>query len=33
MVNQWDFLTGSLAQLQATWKAYHIYVQIEQGAD
>jgi cytochrome oxidase Cu insertion factor (SCO1/SenC/PrrC family) len=31
MVNQWDFLTGSLAQLQATWKAYHIYVQIEQG--
>jgi cytochrome oxidase Cu insertion factor (SCO1/SenC/PrrC family) len=31
MVNQWDFLTGSLAQLQATWRAYHIAVQIQQG--
>ena len=31
MVNQWDFLTGSLAQLKATWGAYHIAVQIEQG--
>jgi cytochrome oxidase Cu insertion factor (SCO1/SenC/PrrC family) len=31
MVNQWDFLTGSLAQLKAAWKAYHIEVQIEQG--
>ena len=31
MVNQWDFLTGSLAQLKATWTAYHIEVQIEQG--
>jgi cytochrome oxidase Cu insertion factor (SCO1/SenC/PrrC family) len=31
MVNQWDFLTGSPAQLQAVWKAYHIYVQIEKG--
>jgi cytochrome oxidase Cu insertion factor (SCO1/SenC/PrrC family) len=31
MVNQWDFLTGSPAQLRAAWKAYHIYVQIEQG--
>jgi len=31
MVNQWDFLTGSLAQLKATWNAYHIAVQIEQG--
>jgi len=31
MVNQWDFLTGSDAQLAAVWKAYHIYVQIEQG--
>jgi cytochrome oxidase Cu insertion factor (SCO1/SenC/PrrC family) len=28
MVNQWDFLTGSPAQLRAAWKAYHIYVQI-----
>jgi hypothetical protein len=31
MVNQWDFLTGSLAQLKAVWKSYHIAVQIEQG--
>jgi cytochrome oxidase Cu insertion factor (SCO1/SenC/PrrC family) len=31
LVNQWDFLTGSLAQLKATWTAYHIAVQIEQG--
>jgi cytochrome oxidase Cu insertion factor (SCO1/SenC/PrrC family) len=31
MVNQWDFLTGSLAQLHAVWKAYGIYVQIQSG--
>jgi len=31
MVNQWDFLTGSLPQLKATWSEYHIAVQIEQG--
>jgi cytochrome oxidase Cu insertion factor (SCO1/SenC/PrrC family) len=31
MVNQWDFLTGSTASLRATWKAYHVYVQIEKG--
>jgi cytochrome oxidase Cu insertion factor (SCO1/SenC/PrrC family) len=31
MVNQWDFLTGSLSELHAVWRAYHIYVQIEQG--
>ncbi len=31
MVNQWDFLTGSLAQLKAVWAAYHIAVQIEKG--
>jgi cytochrome oxidase Cu insertion factor (SCO1/SenC/PrrC family) len=31
MVNRWDFLTGSLAQLKAVWAAYHIAVQIEQG--
>jgi cytochrome oxidase Cu insertion factor (SCO1/SenC/PrrC family) len=31
MVNQWDFLTGTLPQLKATWKAYSIYVQIEKG--
>jgi cytochrome oxidase Cu insertion factor (SCO1/SenC/PrrC family) len=31
MVNQWDFLTGSTAQLEAVWRAYHIAVQIEQG--
>ena len=31
MVNQWGFLTGSSAQLQAIWKAYHVYVQIQAG--
>jgi cytochrome oxidase Cu insertion factor (SCO1/SenC/PrrC family) len=31
MVNRWDFLTGTLAQLKATWSAYDIAVQIEQG--
>jgi cytochrome oxidase Cu insertion factor (SCO1/SenC/PrrC family) len=32
MVNQWDFLTGTLPQLRAAWRAFHIAVQIEQGA-
>jgi cytochrome oxidase Cu insertion factor (SCO1/SenC/PrrC family) len=31
MVNQWDFLTGSAAQLKAVWKSYDIAVQIESG--
>jgi cytochrome oxidase Cu insertion factor (SCO1/SenC/PrrC family) len=31
MVNQWDFLTGSPAQLKAVWKAYNIEVAIEAG--
>jgi cytochrome oxidase Cu insertion factor (SCO1/SenC/PrrC family) len=31
MVNQWDFLTGSLTKLKATWSAYDIAVQIEAG--
>jgi cytochrome oxidase Cu insertion factor (SCO1/SenC/PrrC family) len=31
MVNQWDFLTGSLPQLQTAWKAYNVAVQIEAG--
>jgi hypothetical protein len=31
MVNQWDFLTGTPAQLRAVWKAYSIAVQIESG--
>ncbi len=31
MVNQWDFLTGSLPELKAVWKRYDIYVQITQG--
>jgi cytochrome oxidase Cu insertion factor (SCO1/SenC/PrrC family) len=31
LVNQWDFLTGPLAQLQAVWRAYHIAVQIQAG--
>jgi cytochrome oxidase Cu insertion factor (SCO1/SenC/PrrC family) len=32
MINQWDFLTGSPAQLRAVWKAYHVYVAIQKGA-
>ncbi len=31
MVNHWDFLTGSLSQLKAVWRAYHIAVQITAG--
>jgi len=31
LVNQWDFLTGTGAQLEATWRAYHVAVQIQQG--
>jgi cytochrome oxidase Cu insertion factor (SCO1/SenC/PrrC family) len=31
LVNQWDFLTGSVAQLKAVWGSYHIAVQIEKG--
>ncbi|HJY67164.1 MAG TPA: SCO family protein, partial [Streptosporangiaceae bacterium] len=31
MVNQWDFLTGSSAQLKSVWGAYHIAVQVEKG--
>jgi cytochrome oxidase Cu insertion factor (SCO1/SenC/PrrC family) len=31
MVNQWDFLTGSVSQLKAVWAEYDIAVQIEQG--
>ena len=31
MVNQWDFLTGTRAQLTAVWRAYHIAVQIQAG--
>ncbi len=31
LVNQWDFLTGSLAQLKAAWGEYNIAVQIQQG--
>jgi len=31
MVNQWDFLTGSDAQLAKVWKAYDIYAQIVKG--
>jgi cytochrome oxidase Cu insertion factor (SCO1/SenC/PrrC family) len=29
MINQWDFLTGSLPQLKSVWKSYDIAVQIE----
>ncbi len=31
MTNQWDFLTGSAAQLKAVWKAYDIEVEIQNG--
>jgi cytochrome oxidase Cu insertion factor (SCO1/SenC/PrrC family) len=31
MVNQWDFLTGSVPELKAAWAAYHVAVQIEAG--
>src|SRR3984893_9865325 len=31
MINQWDFLTGSLTQLRSVWKAYNIDVLIESG--
>jgi cytochrome oxidase Cu insertion factor (SCO1/SenC/PrrC family) len=31
LVNQWDFLTGSPAQLRAVWKAYHVSAQIQAG--
>ena len=31
MVNQWDFLTGSVPQLKQVWSGYHIAVQIEAG--
>jgi cytochrome oxidase Cu insertion factor (SCO1/SenC/PrrC family) len=31
MINQWDFLTGSDAQLKSVWKAYNIEVAIEAG--
>jgi cytochrome oxidase Cu insertion factor (SCO1/SenC/PrrC family) len=30
-VNQWQFLTGSPAQLSSVWKAYDIYVAIQKG--
>jgi len=29
MINQWDFLTGSLPQLKSVWKSYDIAVQVE----
>jgi cytochrome oxidase Cu insertion factor (SCO1/SenC/PrrC family)/thiol-disulfide isomerase/thioredoxin len=32
MMSAWHFLTGSLARLRSVWRAYHIQVQIEQGA-
>jgi protein SCO1/2 len=31
MVNRWDFLTGTSAQLKATWKAFSIYARIDAG--
>ena len=32
MMHEWDFLTGSLAQLRRVWRSYYIDVQIEEGA-
>jgi cytochrome oxidase Cu insertion factor (SCO1/SenC/PrrC family) len=31
MVNQWDFMTGTLPQLKAVWKSYGIAVQVQAG--
>ena len=31
LVNQWDFLTGTMPQLQAAWRGFHIAVQIQRG--
>lgn len=31
MTNQWDFLTGTAAQLKSVWKDYNIAVQVESG--
>jgi cytochrome oxidase Cu insertion factor (SCO1/SenC/PrrC family) len=31
MLNEWNFLTGSLPQLKTVWNAYHIAVQVERG--
>lgn len=31
MVNQWDFMTGTLPQLKSVWKSYGIAVEIEKG--
>jgi cytochrome oxidase Cu insertion factor (SCO1/SenC/PrrC family) len=31
MVNQWAFLTGSLAQLKKVWSDYHVAVQVQSG--
>lgn len=31
MLHQWDFLTGSLAQLEGVWHAYHIEAQVVAG--
>jgi cytochrome oxidase Cu insertion factor (SCO1/SenC/PrrC family) len=31
MINQWDFLTGSLTQLKSVWKSYNVAVQIQSG--
>ena len=28
MLHQWDFLTGSLAQLKGVWHEYHIEAQV-----
>lgn len=31
MMHDWDFLTGTLAQLKQVWKAYHVYISAIKG--
>jgi len=31
VINQWDFLTGTLPQLKSVWQSYNIAVQVEAG--
>jgi cytochrome oxidase Cu insertion factor (SCO1/SenC/PrrC family) len=31
LMDQWHFVTGTLEQLQAVWRAYHILAQVDQG--
>ncbi|HLH70153.1 MAG TPA: SCO family protein [Candidatus Dormibacteraeota bacterium] len=31
LMDRWHFVTGTLEQLQAVWRAYHIFAQVDQG--